>query len=662
MAYPSGVSTGSCPPGFPKRLVTLFYEVTFQVDAFKNMWQNSSQSPFVFSQGDPTGFGFHGDFINGWDIDVLQKAVDTCTASSGLLQDCPIFNLKTNQNCHQTAQVNEVVTGKLATLPGCNPVTYANSASPSCPGLTTPQMISTHQAYEGNVVPPGAFSLAGTPQVMNTYKSWTTMGCYSDATGSRVLPNGVGQASNNTVAICLDACQASGYKYGGLEYAGECYCGDTMTATQLSYQSCDMSCQANSTQLCGGSSAIQIYSNSGITAPSIPQSSKDGSYHYVGCYIDNSNHIIKGTGNNANNTIEGCVASCASKQHTYAGIEYGGQCYCGDSALSSSLLVPDSDCSMKCNGDPTEFCGGSWRLQVYNTSSFAPIVSSSAKSSSTSVPTSSAANFLVSTTTSTTPSKVATTSPTSTPTTIPQTSGNYKYAGCYTEISGGRALGNTLTSSSNSTVYGCVAACAAKGYSLAGVEYGGECYCDNVLNPGSSISSQGDAACSMTCNNNPNTYCGGRGVFQLYNSKSTITYPSIPQSVNNWSYAGCYTDNLSPRSMQPQVSTSNQTVEGCVASCTKSGYAYAGVEWGGECFCSSTLPTSSKLADSSCNKNCNDNAAEYCGAGATLQVYQNKTPASPSTKATKTPTTKNAKPKTSKNARRYIYPRSRFAY
>jgi hypothetical protein len=34
----------------------------------------------VFANGDVTGLQFHGDFLNGWDQDVLAAAVSQCTS------------------------------------------------------------------------------------------------------------------------------------------------------------------------------------------------------------------------------------------------------------------------------------------------------------------------------------------------------------------------------------------------------------------------------------------------------------------------------------------------------------------------------------------------------------------------------------------------------
>lgn len=86
-----------CPSTHPVRLVTLFYEVEWRIEDFADMWCNSTH-PFVLSTGDPTGYGLHGDFQNGWDVDLLQNALNTYNASSGLASDCPVFTNYLNNN------------------------------------------------------------------------------------------------------------------------------------------------------------------------------------------------------------------------------------------------------------------------------------------------------------------------------------------------------------------------------------------------------------------------------------------------------------------------------------------------------------------------------------------------------------------------------------
>lgn len=93
MSYPAGDHAyGTCPPSHPIHFVSLFYEVTFSTDKFDDMWYGDKQ-PFVWSMGDPTGYGLHGDFVNGWDVDHLQKAINECTNNSGRVEDCPVFTM-----------------------------------------------------------------------------------------------------------------------------------------------------------------------------------------------------------------------------------------------------------------------------------------------------------------------------------------------------------------------------------------------------------------------------------------------------------------------------------------------------------------------------------------------------------------------------------------
>ncbi|PGG99467.1 hypothetical protein GX51_06287 [Blastomyces parvus] len=89
MAYPSRIDNGFCPPGYPVRLVSLFFETIWDTPRFKG-----KPGRFVFANGDPTGYGYHGDFMNGWEEKFLQKAIDECTSNSGTVQDCRQFTLQ----------------------------------------------------------------------------------------------------------------------------------------------------------------------------------------------------------------------------------------------------------------------------------------------------------------------------------------------------------------------------------------------------------------------------------------------------------------------------------------------------------------------------------------------------------------------------------------
>src|ERR1700694_562783 len=74
--------------------------------------------------------------------------------------------------------------------------------------------------------------------------------------------------------------------------------------------------------------------------------------------------------------------------------------------------------------------------------------------------------------------------------------------GCYTEGTTGRTLRNGMAvtgGSSQMTVAACTYACKVAGYSLAGVEYAQECYCDTTISNGGTLATNGLSECNMLC-------------------------------------------------------------------------------------------------------------------------------------------------------------------
>ncbi|KAF8312483.1 hypothetical protein DL93DRAFT_2045275, partial [Clavulina sp. PMI_390] len=124
MAYPSGIDNGGCPPSHPVHLISIFYEVWYSVDPFNKL---NAGGKFLLSTGDYTGYSLHGDFMTGWNRTTLQRSIDTCTADSGVIQDCPVFadegrfNTDEEQNACMGVQptTERIDTPLLPFLPGC---------------------------------------------------------------------------------------------------------------------------------------------------------------------------------------------------------------------------------------------------------------------------------------------------------------------------------------------------------------------------------------------------------------------------------------------------------------------------------------------------------------------------------------------------------------
>lgn len=117
---------GSCPSSHNVRLPLLFLEIVWDTRQFVNMWPTDGTQPLVFSMGDPTGYGQHGDYVFGWKDDSLQRAMDTCTDMGGQPESCRVLTTVSDADinrCKQQPVIDEVVEGQyLRTLPGCNPI------------------------------------------------------------------------------------------------------------------------------------------------------------------------------------------------------------------------------------------------------------------------------------------------------------------------------------------------------------------------------------------------------------------------------------------------------------------------------------------------------------------------------------------------------------
>ncbi|KAL2869421.1 DUF1996 domain-containing protein [Aspergillus lucknowensis] len=81
MAYPAtgDYNKGVCPKTHPIAIFSIFVEFLFNTKPFPD-YEN-----WVYSTGDRTGYGLHGDFINGWtDQQALQSAFETCAGRETL--------------------------------------------------------------------------------------------------------------------------------------------------------------------------------------------------------------------------------------------------------------------------------------------------------------------------------------------------------------------------------------------------------------------------------------------------------------------------------------------------------------------------------------------------------------------------------------------------
>ncbi|KAF3084549.1 hypothetical protein TWF569_011557 [Orbilia oligospora] len=131
MAYPSFMEDGTCPDSHPRRLITMKFETLFDVAEFSDV-----DGEFVWATGDKGGHGYHGDFYNGWDPELLEAAYKdpTCvppviTSTGGDITQCNTFTSRNELQGPNEMNACKIkpITGKeyegpFESLPGCNPV------------------------------------------------------------------------------------------------------------------------------------------------------------------------------------------------------------------------------------------------------------------------------------------------------------------------------------------------------------------------------------------------------------------------------------------------------------------------------------------------------------------------------------------------------------
>ncbi len=65
-----------------------------------------------FSNGDPTGYGYHADFFNGWESGVLQKAINECHCNPYGDPSCCVaagtFTIDQDARCFVSNTIDEI--------------------------------------------------------------------------------------------------------------------------------------------------------------------------------------------------------------------------------------------------------------------------------------------------------------------------------------------------------------------------------------------------------------------------------------------------------------------------------------------------------------------------------------------------------------------------
>ncbi|KAJ5652587.1 WSC domain protein [Penicillium longicatenatum] len=178
---------------------------------------------------------------------------------------------------------------------------------------------------------------------------------------------------------------------------------------------------------------------------------------HLGCYTDSTTARALNTSILVNgNTIETCQSTCSSAGFSYAGMEYGTQCFCGN-AIMNNAQSGSAGCTIPCPANSAENCGGSNAINMFVT--------------------------------------------------LPM----WQSKGCYSDTT----LTRTLAASFNVaglTNEKCQATCKANGYVYSGTEYGSQCFCGNTIDNGGAPAS----GCGTACAGDSTEICGGSNALSLF--------------------------------------------------------------------------------------------------------------------------------------------------
>ena len=237
-----------------------------------------------------------------------------------------------------------------------------------------------------------------TPQVGPMLSNGTTQyayaGCYKEFNPGRQLQKQLYTSANNTNDMCISQCAAAGYVFAGTQFRQECWCGNNRPLSISDDANCYFECSGDASEVCGGNGIdragtyISLFGDKtrwdGNTTTAAGPFTNPGvkGFTSIGCWTDTMAQRTLTVRKTANDTVASCLQTCQGYQ--YAGVEFGGECYCDNSLVGSATLAPVIDCSQTCNNNYTEFCGGASRLNVYQFGLNATTTSSSAVLSTTS--------------------------------------------------------------------------------------------------------------------------------------------------------------------------------------------------------------------------------------------------------------------------------------
>ncbi|KAJ7093925.1 WSC domain-containing protein [Mycena belliarum] len=302
----------------------------------------------------------------------IDKCVATCNTKGFLIAGAEYAN-----ECYCGDAFQNTASGGGASAP--NDCTMACAGSESTQKCGSGGRLSIYSAPQTTPPPPPP------PNNVILPAGWAYVACTKEPASGRLLAGYTFTSSSLTVESCVATCKSRGFVYAGTEYGNECYCGNGFTSTTVaaSESDCSMPCAGKSSQMCGAGYRLSLYSSEpspgsqGLVLPALyTKTAPTGSALPAGwsasmCAVDNAARVLTGyKGTDSALTPASCIAKCASLRFTLSGVENGNECYCGNILTNNPVGARDVQCGLPCAGDPSQNCGGGFRIMIYQKASF----------------------------------------------------------------------------------------------------------------------------------------------------------------------------------------------------------------------------------------------------------------------------------------------------
>ncbi|KAG8830432.1 hypothetical protein FRC17_004883 [Serendipita sp. 399] len=284
-----------------------------------------------------------------------------------------------------------------------------------------------------------------------------------------------------TAQKCIDGCAAAGFSSAGLEFGRECYCGNegSPLADQADINECNMPCLGDASQFCGNADRLLVYHKPSTN----PSPTPSGSWAPIEgeCWRDNTLHqraLEHPRGGFDDLTPEKCQSLCENAGFSLAGVEFGRECFCGNTIMGDNRRSYGGNCLIPCTGDSSKKCGGRDAINIFVKDNFEY---------------------------------------TAGPANVLDSYNGWSKTQCWQDHASNRILkqGPAMPIPEDlMTVQKCIDGCAAAGFSSAGVEFGRECFCDNVTYPPGQ--SEQMSECNKPCTGDGTQFCGGPDRILIY--------------------------------------------------------------------------------------------------------------------------------------------------